>query len=69
MEYRAKKLLKIISQMYESTIPPIRFGRKNAVRNRFVPRIPLVSASAMANATILMISIVTMVNREVYQRE
>ena len=27
------------------------------------------TASAMANATILMISIVTMVNREVYQRE
>ena len=50
-------------------MPPIRLGRKKAVRNTLVPRIPFVRAMAIANATMLMISMVTTVNSVVYQSE
>ena len=50
-------------------ISPIRFGRKNTVRKRFVPLIPFVSAIAIANDTILIISTETTVNSAVYQIE
>ena len=41
---------------------------KKEVRKMLVPRIPLVSAIAIAKATTLMISTVTTVNKLVYQR-
>ena len=64
-----KIALKIINHTYESTIPPIRFGRKNTVLNMFVPLIPFVSAIAMINDTTLMIHTDTTVNKAVYHIE
>ncbi len=47
-------------------MPPIRFGMKNTERNSVEPLMALVSMYAMANATTLITTVVTIVNRIVY---
>ena len=47
-------------------MPPIRFGMKNTDLKTLVPLKALVSMYAMANATTLMMMVVTMVNAVVY---
>ena len=46
-------------------MPPMRFGMKNTVRNRLVPRSPRVSSSASAKANRLTVTTDTTVNSAV----
>ena len=48
-------------------MPPIRFGMKNTERNSVEPLMALVSMYAMANATTLITTVVTIVNRTVQE--
>ena len=59
--------LKIILQIYPRTIPPIKFGMKNAVLNKFAPFIPNVNKYAIANASIFIKNSDTIAYNAVYQ--
>ena len=56
---------KISCQIYPKTMPPIKFGIKKMVRNKFVPLNFFVSAMANANAATLITITVTKANAAV----